>query len=141
MVLYTMLTRQLAEHGAVKPQNGMSFPHSVSPSPSVHCPKNNEFVQSHFQDFFLGDKKKSYLPSPVFCMCLKNFRTNCTDSHLPGLNGASLFWTSSFFLSVCKRCFIRIHLQNSYDFRSLIFLWLVILYLLWQSVVIVTACH
>jgi hypothetical protein len=38
-LLYTMLTRQSAEHGAVKPQNGMSFPHSVSPSPSVHRPK------------------------------------------------------------------------------------------------------
>ncbi len=46
-----------------------------------------------------------------------------------------------FFLSVCKRCFIQIHVPYSYDFWSLIFLWLVILYLLWQSVVIVTACH
>ncbi len=38
-LLYTMLTRQSAEHGAVEPQNGMSFPHSVSPLPSVHRPK------------------------------------------------------------------------------------------------------
>ncbi len=37
-LLYTMLTPQSAEHGAVKPQNGMSFPHSVCPLPSVHCP-------------------------------------------------------------------------------------------------------
>jgi hypothetical protein len=37
-LLYTLLTQQSAEHGAVKPQNGMSFPHSVSPSPSVHHP-------------------------------------------------------------------------------------------------------
>ncbi len=37
-LLYTMLTRQSAEHGAVEPQNGMSFPHSMSPSPSVHHP-------------------------------------------------------------------------------------------------------
>ncbi len=37
-LLYTMLTRQSAEHGADEPKNGMSFPHSVSPSPSVHRP-------------------------------------------------------------------------------------------------------
>jgi hypothetical protein len=33
-----LLTQQSAEHGAVEPQHGMSFPHSVSPSPSVHRP-------------------------------------------------------------------------------------------------------
>ncbi len=102
----------------------------------------NEFIQSCFQDYFLGVLYiKKFVPSTFFCVCLKNFRTNCTDSHLPGLKGASLFWTWSFFLSVGKRCFVRIHVQNSYDFRSLFFLWLVILYLLWQSVVIVTGFH
>jgi hypothetical protein len=45
----------------------------------------NEFVQSHFQDCFLGVLyiKKSY--HPPFCVCLRNFCTNCTDSHLRGL--------------------------------------------------------
>jgi hypothetical protein len=36
--LLLLLTWQSAEHGAVEPQNGMSFPHSVSPLPSVHRP-------------------------------------------------------------------------------------------------------
>ncbi len=40
-------------------------------------------------------KKKHTIP--FFCVCLKNFRTNYTYSHLPELKGASLFWTWSFF--------------------------------------------
>ncbi len=57
----------------------------------------NELIQSHFLDCFLGVLyiKKSY--HPLFCVCLKNFRTNFTDFHIPGLKGASLFWTWSFF--------------------------------------------
>jgi hypothetical protein len=37
-LLMLLPTRQSAEHGAVEPQNGMSFPHSMSPLPSVHRP-------------------------------------------------------------------------------------------------------
>jgi len=36
--LELLLTRQSAEHGAVEPQNGMSFPHSVDTPWSVHRP-------------------------------------------------------------------------------------------------------
>ncbi len=105
----------------------------------MHC----EWVHTIlFSGLFSGcSQYKKIVPSTFFCVCLKNLRTNCTDSHLPGLKGASLFGLRVFFLSVCKRCFVRIHVQNSYDFWLLFFLWLVILYLLWQSVVIVTACH
>ncbi len=46
----------------------------------------NEFVQSCLQDCFLGVLYiKKFVPSTFFCVCLKNFRTNCTDSHLRGL--------------------------------------------------------
>ncbi len=104
---------------------------------------HNEFVQSCFQDCFLSVLYiKKIVPSTLFCVCLKHFRTNFTDSHMPVLRGGFPFLDGVFFFQcVCKRCFVRIHVQNSYDFRSLIFLWLVILYLLWQSVVIVTGCH
>ncbi len=75
----------------------------------------NEFVQSRFQDFFLGVLYiKKIVPSPFF-VCLKNFRTNFTDSQLPGLKGASLFWTEFFFFQyasavsyeiMCRICMI-----------------------------------
>ncbi len=46
----------------------------------------NEFVQSFFQDCFLGVLYiKKIVPSTFFCVCLKKIGTNCTDSHLRGL--------------------------------------------------------
>jgi hypothetical protein len=46
----------------------------------------NEFVQSCFQDCFLSVLYiKKFIPSTFFCVCLNNFCTNCTDSHLRGL--------------------------------------------------------
>ncbi len=35
--------------------------------------------------------------------------------------GGFPFLTKNFSLSVCKRCFLQIHVQNLYDFQSLIF--------------------
>jgi hypothetical protein len=45
----------------------------------------NEFIQSHFQDCFLGVLYIKKIVPSTFFVCLKNFRTNCTDSHLWGL--------------------------------------------------------
>jgi hypothetical protein len=38
-----LLTRQSAEHGAVEPRNGMSFPHSVSPI--TVCPSSQSSLR------------------------------------------------------------------------------------------------
>ncbi len=101
----------------------------------------NEFVQSHFQDCFLGVLYIKKLYHPPFFVCVWNFFVPIVQ--IPTYLGSRglPFFGQNFFLSVCKRCFIRIHVQDSYDFWLLIFLWLVILYLLRQSVVIVTGCH
>ncbi len=49
-----------------------------------------------FSGLFSGCSIKKNRTIPFF-VCLKNFRTNFTDSHQPGLKGASLFWTGVFF--------------------------------------------
>jgi hypothetical protein len=58
------------------------------------------------------------MPSPFLGWCLKYFGSKFTDSRIPGLKGESLFLYLDFFLSVCKRCFIQIHMF----FLSLFFL-------------------
>ncbi len=99
-------------------------------------------VQSLFQDFFLGVLYiKKIVPSTFFVCVWKTFVPISQISTYLGSRGLPFFGLGVFFLSVCKRCFIRIHVQNLYDFWLLIYLWLVILYLLWQSLVIVTGCH
>ncbi len=104
----------------------------------MHC----EWVCTiSFSGLFSGcSLYKKNVPSPFFCVSEK-FLYQFYRFPPTWAQGGFPFLDLEFFLSVCKRCFVRIHVQNSYDFWSLIFLWLVILYLLWQSVVIVTGCH
>jgi hypothetical protein len=75
----------------------------------------NGFVGSLFSDVFFCYLYKKIVPSPFLGRCLKYFGSKFTDSRIPGLKGESLF--KSFFLSVCKCCFIRICMF----FLSLIF--------------------
>ncbi len=73
---------------------------------------------SFFRWFFGLSLYKKFVQSPFLGRCLKYFRSKLTDSCILRLKGESLFLYLSFFLSVCKRCFI----QTRMFFLSLIFL-------------------
>ncbi len=68
----------------------------------------NGFVGSLFQMVFWLSLYKNFVRSLLLGWCLKYFGGKFTDSCIPGLKGESLFLSLSFFLSVCKRYFIRI---------------------------------
>ncbi len=71
----------------------------------------NGFVGSLLSDIFFGYLYiKKIVPSPFLSRCLKYFGSKFTDSCIPGIKGESLFYTKEFFLSVCKRYFIRIRM-------------------------------
>ncbi len=102
----------------------------------------NEFIQSRFRDRFLGDLYvKKFIPSTFFVCVWKKIVPIVQILTYLGSRGLPFFGPTVFFFQYASAVLYEFMCRIRMIFWLLFFLWLVILYLLWQSVVIVTGCH